>query len=88
MVELVYTLVLGTSRIMRCGFESHLGYNPSQIKKNKTMKKLSTMLAILFVVAMSVTSCKKAEENSTNVDQYDTTEIVTDSTQVDTIQTN
>ena len=52
------------------------------------MKKLSTMLAILFVVAMSVTSCKKAEENSTNVDQYDTTAIVSDSTQVDTIQTN
>ena len=52
------------------------------------MKKLSTMLAILFVVAMSVTSCKKAEENSTNVDQYDTTVIEKKKKKVDTIQTN
>lgn len=50
------------------------------------MKKLSTMLAILFVVAMSVTSCKKAEATQTTVDHSDTTEIVTDSTQVDTTQ--
>ena len=50
------------------------------------MKKLSTMLAILFVVAMTVTSCKKAQDCQTVVGQSDSTVIVTDSTQVDTIQ--
>ena len=72
---------------MQCGFESHLEYNPSQIKKKKkqTMKKLSTMLAILFVVAMTVTSCKKVEDGKVTVDQSDST-VVTDSTEVDTIQ--
>ena len=70
---------------MRYGFESHLEYNPSQIKK-QTMKKLSTMLAILFVVAMTVTSCKKVEDGQVVVGQSDTTVITTDSTEVDTIQ--
>ena len=50
------------------------------------MKKLSTMLAILFVVAMSVTSCKKVEDGKVTVDQSDSTVVVTDSTEVDTIQ--
>ena len=50
------------------------------------MKKFSTMLAILFVVAMAVTSCKKAQDCQTVVGQSDSTLIVTDSTQVDTIQ--
>ena len=49
------------------------------------MKKLSTMLAILFVVAMSVTSCTKVEDGKVTVDQSDST-VVTDSTEVDTIQ--
>ena len=50
------------------------------------MKKFSTMLAILFVVAMSVTSCKKVEDGQVVVGQSDSTVVVTDSTEVDTIQ--
>ena len=50
------------------------------------MKKFSAMLAILFVVAMSVTSCKKVEDGQVVVGQSDSTVVVTDSTEVDTIQ--
>ena len=45
------------------------------------MKKLSVLFATLFVVALSVTSCKKAV-NSNESNKKDTTAVVVDSTVV------
>ena len=45
------------------------------------MKKLSVLFATLFVVALSVTSCKKTV-NSNESNKKDTTAVVVDSTVV------
>ena len=45
------------------------------------MKKLSVLFATLFVVALSVTSCKKTV-NSNEFKKKDTTAVVVDSTVV------
>lgn len=45
------------------------------------MKKLSVLFATLFIVALSLTSCKKTE--CVVVPQQDTTEVYSDSVLVD-----
>ena len=46
------------------------------------MKKLSVLFATLFVVALSVTSCKKTVNSNESNKKKDTTAVVVDSTVV------
>ena len=48
------------------------------------MKKLSILFATLFIVAISLTSCKKAD--SPNYHNTDTVEVVSDTVTVDSLE--